>query len=335
MRRQFQALDAHVAGASVRLITGGLPRLSGTNLQRRQASLMRQAGAVRRALILEPRGHRDLAGVILTDTETAGLDAGLLFMDADGWPLLNGAAAMAAAALACERGLIVRPPTADGHLRVDFETLAGAVAVDVTMVPERSAIDVRLTTVPAFVACPGAEAQVWGRSVRADLAYAGVFYAIIDTEAVGIPLEPARLSDLRRLGVDLVRALSGHEALTHPLDHSRADVSAVLFTGPPQHAEAHLRSVTITGRGAYDRSPNPEGTAAVMAILDEMGLLDAQQGFVHENLLGAVQRARIHRRTEVAHRAALVAQVDGQVWMTGEHTFVVDDEDPFRDGFVL
>jgi proline racemase len=335
MRHLFQALDAHVAGASVRLITGGLPRLSGTSLQRRQASLIRQAGAVRRALILEPRGHRDLVGAVLTDTQTAGADAGLLFMDADGWPLVNGAATMAAAALACQRGLIVKPASEQGHMRVDFDTLAGTVGVDVTARPEQSVVDVTLTTVPAFVACPGAEARVWGRTVRVDLAYAGAFYAMLDTEAVGIPLEPSRLGELRRLGVDLVRALSGHEALTHPVDHARVDVAAVVFTGAPQQTDAHLRSVTITAGGAYDRSPNPDGTAAVMAILDEMGLLDPQQTFVHENLLGAVQRARIERRSQVAQTPALIVQVDGQVWMTGEHTFVVDDDDPFRDGFVL
>ena len=94
-------------------------------------------------------------------------------------------------------------------------------------------------------------------------------------------------------------------------------------------------SSDLTAGGAYDRSPNPDGTAAVMAILDEMGLLDPQQTFVHENLLGAVQRARIERRSQVAQTPALIVQVDGQVWMTGEHTFVVDDDDPFRDGFVL
>ena len=35
------------------------------------------------------------------------------------------------------------------------------------------------------------------REVRVDIAFGGLFYAIVDTEAVGIPLRPERLNDLR------------------------------------------------------------------------------------------------------------------------------------------
>jgi proline racemase len=30
-----------------------------------------------------------------------------------------------------------------------------------------------------------------------------------------------------------------------------------------------------------------------------------------------------------------VPEVSGTAWITGEHTFLLDDDDPFREGFVL
>ncbi len=77
------------------------------------------------------------------------------------------------------------------------------------------------------------------------------------------------------------------------------------------------------------------GTSAAMAILDAMGLLPEEQHFIHEGMTGALLRGRVVRRTQVADRPAVVTEITGTAWITGEHTFVLDDEDPFREGFVL
>jgi proline racemase len=70
----------------------------------------------------------------------------------------------------------------------------------------------------------------------------------------------------------------------------------------------------------------------VMAVLDAMGLLPDHQAFVHESLSGALFRGRPLHRTIVADFPALVTEIEGSAWITGEHTFFLDDDDPFRDG---
>ncbi|MNC87070.1 Proline racemase [compost metagenome] len=70
-----------------------------------------------------------------------------------------------------------------------------------------------------------------------------------------------------------------------------------------------------------------------MAVLDAMGLLVDDQTFVHESLTGALFRARCLRRTMVGELAGLVPEIEGTAWITGEHTFLVDDDDPLREGF--
>ena len=48
-------------------------------------------------VLLEPRGHGGLIGAMLTEPVAPGGHAGLLFMDAEGYPALSGGAVMAAA----------------------------------------------------------------------------------------------------------------------------------------------------------------------------------------------------------------------------------------------
>jgi proline racemase len=70
-----------------------------------------------------------------------------------------------------------------------------------------------------------------------------------------------------------------------------------------------------------------------MAVLDAMGLLPADRAFVHESLIGTLFRGRLLQRTEVGELAAIVTEIEGSAWITGEHTFYIDDEDPLKEGF--
>ena len=54
---------------------------------------------------------------------------------------------------------------------------------------------------------------------------------------------------------------------------------------------------------------------------------------MHESLIGTRFEGRIAGRTEVADRPAIVPEIRGSAWITGEHTFLVDEDDPLREGF--
>jgi proline racemase len=64
-----------------------------------------------------------------------------------------------------------------------------------------------------------------------------------------------------------------------------------------------------------------------------MGLLGDDARFVHESLIGTRFNGRIASRTVVGEVLAIVPEIEGSAWITGEHTFIVDDEDPLKDGF--
>jgi proline racemase len=313
----IRSIDAHAGGAAVRLLVDGLPTPRGATMALKGEWMRRHADHLRRSVLLEPRGHAGLIGAMLTEPIAPGGHAGLLFMDAEGYPALSGGAVMAAATIALERQLIEVPDPS----RLAFDTAAGTVyaATRLELARDRRRVEaVTVTGVPSYVVSGGRSLRIGARELRVDLAFAGVLYAIVDTEAIGIGLTGATRPELLRLAVQ-IREAAG------------SDVAGIVFTGPPEHPEAHLRSIVVPG-GRVDRSPSVTGTSAVMSVLDAMGLLEEAMPFVHESLAGTLLRGTIAHRTQVGDVPAIITNIEGSAWITGEHTFLIDDDDPIRDG---
>jgi proline racemase len=277
-----------------------------------------------------------MVAAVLTEAASPEAHAGVLFMDGEGYPPLSGHGIIGTATIAVARELFFsQAPEPQADVRLVLDTPAGVVHTAVRCdgpAADRRVHSVAFTNVPSFVHTAAQHVRLGTRELRVDVAFAGLFYAIVDAEATGIPLRRDCLGELRTLGTRLQRALNDTTDFRHPLDQHSGGIAGVVFTGPPTDPEAHLRSVVVSGP-VLDRSANGTATAAVMAVLDAMGLFGDDQRFVHESITGALLRGRPLRRTLVGDVPALVAEIEGSAWITGEHTFLLDDEDPFREGW--
>ena len=47
--------------------------------------------------------------------------------------------------------------------------------------------------------------KLGGRTLPVDVAFGGAFYAIVDAEAAGLPVDAGRLAELRRVGMEIKR----------------------------------------------------------------------------------------------------------------------------------
>ena len=326
---RVKTIDAHAAGEPLRLIVDGFPTPRGRTMLEKREWVRRHADHVRRALMLEPRGHADMYGAILTEPVSPGAHAGILFMHNEGFSTMCGHGVIAVTTIALERALLV--PGGDG-VTIVYDAPAGIVRARAKIRAERVE-SVAFQNVASFVLHGGLTVALASRTVRVDVAFGGAFYAIVDSEAVGLPIDVAHLADLRRVGMEIKRAIEASQPVTHPLESGLKGVYGTIFTGPPNDPSAHLRNVTIFADAEVDRSPCGTGTAAVMAVLDAMGLLGDDARFVHESLIGTTFTGRIAGRTKVGEHEAIIPEIEGSAWITGEHTFVVDDEDPLRNGF--
>jgi proline racemase len=291
----------------------------------------RHADDLRRAIVLEPRGHADMCGAVLTEPCSPGAHAGLLFFQTSGFTTMSGHGVLAATAIALERRLVM--PGGDGSTIV-FDTPAGIVRARAGKAGGAGqAGDVAFTNVPSFVLHGGLPVAIGPRPLRADVAYGGAFYAIVDSEAAGLAIDGEHAPELRRLGVEIARTLERTHVIAHPLEPSITGIHGTIFTGPSHDGAADLRNATVYSDGSIDRSPCGAGTSAVMAVIDAMGLLGDDRPFVHESIIGTRVSGRVARRSAVGDYPAIVTEIEGSAWITGEHTFVVDERDPLREGF--
>jgi len=312
----------------------------------KQDWLAREADTLRRALMLEPRGHAGMSGAIFTEPVSPGSHAGVLFLHTTGYAAMSGHGIIAVTTIALERGLVM--PGGDGAAIV-FDTVAGTIrarahrAGQARGVGERGAGEtgasagrmerVTFVNVPSFVVHAGLPVTIGARTLRADVAYGGAFYAIVDSEAVGLPIDAAHLPELRRAGMAIVRAIEAAQAIVHPLSPDLHGIAGTIFTAPPSDERAALKNVVISADGQAERSPGGTATAAVMAVVDAMGLLDADTPFVHESIIGTRFSGRIHARTHIGEQPAIVPEIEGTAWITGDHAFVIDEDDPLAEGF--
>jgi proline racemase len=339
----IRTIDAHAGGGPVRLIVEGFPSPRGRTMLDKRQWLAREADPLRRALLLEPRGHADMSGAILTEPVAPGSHAGILFLHNAGYAAMSGHGIIAVTTIALERGLIM--PGGDGTTLV-FDTPAGTIRARAGWAGRAGGAGgagqaggagrvelVTFVNVPSFVVHAGLPVTVGGRTFRADVAYGGAFYAIVDSEAVGLPIDVAHLPELRRAGMAIVRAIEASQTVAHPLDADLHGIDGTIFTAPPNDDRAALRNVAISAEGQAERSPGGTVTAAVMAVVDAMGLLDVGAPFVHESLIGTRFTGRISARTAVGDYPAIIPEIEGAAWITGEHTFLIDEDDPLAEGF--
>ena len=330
----IRTLDAHTGGEPLRLIIGGFPEPEGATMLDRREWLREHHDDLRTAVMLEPRGHADMYGALLTRPERPDSDAGVLFMHNEGYSTMCGHGVIALATLVFERDLLkTRRPD-----ELVLDTPAGPIQahadVDRTG-PHPRVRSVRFRNVPSFVLQAGVPLRVEGRELRADVAFGGAFYAIVDSEAAGIPVTGHRLADLRRAGMAIKAAVEAVVRVVHPVETGLAGLYGTIFTGPPSDERSDLRNVTVFADAEVDRSPCGTGTCAVMAVLAAMGLLTPEQTFTHESIVGSRFKGRMVGEVMVDVLPAIIPEIEGDAFVTGEHIFHIDERDSLAFGFRL
>ena len=345
--QKFSTIDAHVAGETVRLLVGGAPSIAGRTMGEKLVWLRRHGDRLRRSLMLEPRGHAAMHGALLTEPVSPRAHAGLLSMHAGGFPQLSGESVIAAVTIAIENKLIegeseeLTLDTPVGLIRARVMRGAGGATGASGAEGATRVTGVTVTGVPSFVFFAGLSIQLGRRAVRVDVAFGGEFYAIVDSESVGIPVDPRHSAQLIAAAAEVAHAIESSVAVAHPVEKWKG-IQGAIFTAPPRGA-ADLRSATVLcgeqGRtvdgGILRRSPGVTGTCALLAVLDAMGLVAGDQPFTHEGVMGTTLTARVLSRQMTDDTAFVLPVVEGSAWTTGRHEFELDESDPLKDGFAI
>ena len=328
---RIKTIDAEVAGEAVRLIVQGAPSVPGRTMAEKRNWLRKHGDGVRRLLMLEPRGHSGMHGAMLTEPVSPASHAGVLSMHAQGFPIVSGESIIAAATIALEHGLI---EGVDGELLIDtpaglFRARPALRTTDMSATARSAKADasalcvtsVTVTGVPSFVHSAGLRIAIGTRALAVDIAFGGEFYAIADSEAIGIPIEMANAAALIRMGRDIKDAVESAIQVRHPIDNALKGIQGTIFTAAPR-AGADLRSATVLEGEVLRRSPGATGSAALMAILDAMGVLPEGHPFIHEGVLGTSLTGNAVSCGQIGDFDAVIPTIEGSASITGFHEFV-------------
>ncbi len=330
------AVDYHTGGEPFRIVTGGVPEIAGASVPDRRVTAQNDDSidVVRRLLCHEPRGHADMYGCFVTPPNDAGADFGVLFWHKDGYSTACGHGTIALGAWAAETGLVATDP--DGVTDVTIDVPSGRVVARVRRSGGRT-IGVTFRNVASYVVARDVPLDTSRGSVVVDLAWGGALYVSLRAADVGLSVTLANHHELTALGREVKWALNNTEYARHPADDRLSGVyGTILYDDLGDTAEGpEQRNVTIYADGAVDRSPCGSGTASRVALLADVGRLADDQRLVHHSIVGSTFVARVVEHTTEHGRAAVVPEVDGIAYRTGEHVFTLDEHDAIGTGFVM
>jgi proline racemase len=338
------AVDAHACGEPGRVITGGVLDVPGDTMFEKMVYLRDHHDDLRRRMLREPRGYPAANCNILLPPTHPEADAGFVIMEQVEYPPMSGSNTICVVTVLLETGALeaTSPVT-----EVALDTPAGLVRVR-ARVDDGKVTAVTFQNVPAFAAHLDEVIEVPELGpVSVDVAWGGMFYVIAEAAPLGLALRPEEGAAIVRAG-ELIKAAAREQLpVSHPENPAIEGVTIAQLWGPAANGEAARRNAVVvstgeldwerpeTWTGAIDRSPCGTGTCAAMAVLHAKGELGLGEDFVHQGILGTTFTGRLVEETTVGGRAAVVPTLTGQAWITGFAQYVLDETDPFPEGFTV
>ncbi|MFT4136111.1 proline racemase family protein [Microbacterium sp.] len=330
-RRVITAVDSHTEGMPTRVVTGGVGELPGATMNERRLHAIAHLDGLRGLLMNEPRGHAAMSGALLQASTRADADWGVVFVEASGFLPMCGHGTMGVATVLVETGMVeVREPVTEVRLDVPAGLVIARVAVQ-----DGRAKAVTIENVPSFAERLDAVIEIPGvGAVPYSVAFGGNFYALVHLDDVGLPFDRARKDDILACGLAIMAAINEQAPPRHPVLTGVDRVHHVEFIAPGSDAVRSRHAMAIHP-GWFDRSPCGTGTSARMAELHARGELALDTDFVNESFLGTEFTGRLVGETVVGGMPAVVPTITGRAWITGMAQYLLDEDDPFPEGFVF
>jgi 4-hydroxyproline epimerase len=304
-------VDSHTEGEPTRVVVDGWPIPDGASMAERRLYLGRHQDHLRRAVVLEPRGHEAVVGALLTPPVEAGSLAGVVFFDNEGCLEMCGHGSIGVVRTLAELGRLTA-----GSVRLD--TPVGSVSA---VLNEDGSITLR--NVPAYCHAQDVSLEVpqLGR-LTGDVAWGGNWFFLTE-----LPSEPlvfgnrVRLTRAALLIKEALRAAGIRGAGGAEVDH-------VELFGPATRPDADSRNFVMCPSGAYDRSPCGTGTSAKLAALHARGRLAPGRPWRQESITGGLFTAWLGEE-----EGRLIPYIRGRAFITARATLLFDPRDPLRQGF--
>jgi proline racemase len=226
-----------------------------------------------------------------------------------------------------------RVPMREPETIVRLDTPAGLIFARARCENGRC-LSVSLDNVAAFAEAldKTIETERWGR-IKADIAFGGIYYAIVDVDQLGLAIESKNARELAETGIALKDVIAPQVEVRHPALPSLTEIAYVMFRSI--EPDGAIRTCTTLRPGRVDRSPCGTGSSANLAVLHARGQVKVGDMRRSRSIIGGEFTVEAIGETSVGGRAAVLPRITGSAWMYGREFLRMDENDPFPNGFAL
>jgi proline racemase len=328
----IRTCEMHTAGEPVRIVITGYPIPEDATLLERRRDARERLDRYRSLLMAEPRGHAEMYGALLVPPDHPQAHLAVLFMHNEGYSTMCGHAVVALGRFAVERGIV---PAVEPETEVRIQCPCGLVTAKVEVRDGRAG-RVRFESVPCFAL--HRDAVVLTRSfgpVTLDIGFGGAFYAVLPAAELGLDLERSPVGRLVEAATEVKEAAAETVDLSHPDADDLAFLYGTILTDGGDGAGEPTTNVCVFADGQVDRSPTGSGVGARLALMHRRGLVEVGEVRCFRSLTGGVFEGRVTAAIRAGPHPAVLTEVAGRAFHTGEARFKVEPDDPLGWGFLL
>lgn len=328
--KSLDLLLVHCQGEIGKVLVGGAPEIPGATILEKMNHINQVDDSLRRFVTFEPRAHVAQTVNLLLPPCRPDADAAFIVLQADKAHPMSGSNCICVVTALLETGRVkmVEPETT---LRLD--TAAGLIVARAVCENGRC-LSVSLDNVPAFAVSLDTPVKTTAfGTIRADIAFGGVFYALVDVGQIGLTIAPENARALAEAGIAIKADLKGQITIAHPYIAGLDEVAYVMFRD--HEADGTIRTCTTLKPGRVDRSPCGTGSSANLATLYARGQVKVGDIRTSKSTIGGTFTAQAIGETTVGAYPAVLPRITGKAWIYGREELRLSPDDPFATGFAL
>jgi len=327
-KKTITMVEAHAEGEVGRIVTSFVNDIPGKTMLAKMNYINQVDDSLRRFLVFEPRGYAQMSTNLIFEPIHKEADIGFLILQGDKAHAMSGSNSICLVTVLLETGRIemIEPETV-----VTLDTPAGLVRA-VANCKNGKCEQVTLDMTPSYADQLDRIIEVEGLGeVKVDIAFGGIFYALIDPVQFDLKILPENARQLVDIGTRIHRAVNSQLDIRHPELEDLKGISYTMFVG--HDSDGVMKGATILPPGRIDRSPCGTGNSARLAVMEARGQVKVGQSLKARSIIDSEFQVEIVAKKTIAGKSGILPRVSGRGWIHGIHQVGVDPSDPYPHGY--
>jgi trans-L-3-hydroxyproline dehydratase len=329
--KSIHIVNCHAEGEVGDVIVGGVAPPPGDTIWAQSRFIARDQ-TLRNFVLNEPRGGVFRHVNLLVPPKNPQAQMGFIIMEPEDTPPMSGSNCICVATVLLDTGIIAMQ---EPETHLILEAPAGLIEI-VAECRNGKAESITLTNVPAFAQHIGAELDLPGHGkVKVDTAFGGDSFVMADASDFGLSITPQNAHLIAALGRRLVKAANEQLPFHHPDLPEWRHYSFCFLREALERVDGALtsRNACVINPGKLDRSPTGTGCSALMAVLHARGLMKVGDSYIGRSVIDSRFIGKIAGETMVGSHKAIIPQITGRAWISGQTTLLLDPADPWPEGY--